>query len=123
MSKERKGLFSPLHEKQFAQMLDDIKKFDNPILEMGDGKVAHLTVMFIDNVLLEKIPQEFQNPLEPIIDKIFEGKREEALDLLTEFMNGEIDIQGVNEEFEANLIRSALDLFALAIMKYLAKVG
>lgn len=115
MGKTRKGLFSKEHEKKLAQMIDDAKKWKNPLIEMADGKISLMSIMYIDNVWLDKIPDEFQNPLEPIIDKMFEGDYLQAADELADIADQYIDIPGLDKTNEHDLIYH----FIVFVAKYL----
>ena len=113
---ERKGLFTKEQEIFFAGLLDDAIKFKNPIMEALDKAAFKLVIQNVDNILLEKIPEDWQNPLEPVLDAALQKKWTEAGELAAKFINEKIDIPGVDEVSEQVLISGIVQLIVGAIL-------
>lgn len=80
MAEERKGLFTKEQESKLAKIADSATKLNNPMLEALDGIVFKQAIALLDNLVFEKIPQETQAMLEPIIDEIVDALPDELVD-------------------------------------------
>ena len=70
MPEERKGLFTKEQEAKLAKIADGATDFSNPLLEGLDGPVFKQAIALLDNLVFEKIPQDAQAIIEPIVDEI-----------------------------------------------------
>jgi hypothetical protein len=61
---ERKGVFTPDQE----QLLDDLKEWDNPLVEAADG----MAIQVADNQILERIKNKFEAKHPGSTDLIYE---------------------------------------------------
>jgi len=113
---ERTGMLTEQQEQFIAGLLDKAITFKNPVLESLDGPSFKVLVSVIDNNLIERIPQEWQNPIEPIIDAAIAGQWEEAADKIAAFANEKIDIPGLDELSEQLIFNAILQLILGAIM-------
>ena len=113
---ESKGILNEKTEDLAAQLLDELVHWKSPIMERLDKKLFKVAIKTIDNTLLEKIPEEWQNPLEPIVELALEGKWEEAGELIAKHVNDQIDIPFLDEESESLLFNSVISLVMGLIM-------
>ena len=107
---ERTGMLTPEQEVFVAGLLDEVVKFKNPILESLDGPSFKVLISVIDNNLIEKIPQEWQNPIEPIIDEAIAGNWEGAASRIADFANEKIDVPGLDELSEQLIFNAVVQL-------------
>jgi len=70
MSDERKGLFTPEQEDKLAALADEAIVLKNPLFEGLDGPILRQAIKALDNMVFEKIPQDTQSIIEPILDEI-----------------------------------------------------
>ncbi len=111
-----KGVISPKGEKLLAELADERVKWKNPIMERVDGKLFQVVIKTIDNTFLEKIPEEWQNPLEPIIEAAINKEWELAGTLISEILSNEIDVPWLDEASEYLLFSSLINLVLGLIM-------
>ena len=119
---DRKGLFLPKHEEFLAEVLDNLVKFKNPLLESFDRTFFKLAIQALDNQALDKISPDWKADLIPIIDQAMEFKVEEVRRLATDLLNKRIDIPSLDEETELVLFDSFTRFAVAAIIWYLEKV-
>ena len=110
------GIISPDGEKMLAKLADEKIEWKNPILEAVDGKMFLIVIKAIDNNLLERIPEEWQSPVESIIEAAINEEWELAGELVSEFANTKIDIPFLDEESEALLFNAIISLALGLIM-------
>ena len=113
---ERKGMLTNEQESFLAGLLDELIQFKNPILESMDKTVFKVLISVIDNNLIERIPEDWQNPLEPILDAAIAGDWEGAADLIVTFANEKIDIPGLDELSEQMIFTAIAQLILGLIM-------
>ena len=113
---ERKGLLTKDQESFFANLLDDAIKFPNPILEALDKTAFKLIISAVDDNLADRIPEDWQNPLEPVIDAAMEERWEDAAELAAVLLNEKIDIPGIDEASEQAIFSGVLQLIVGAII-------
>jgi len=112
---DRKGLLKPEQQRFFAVLIDEAVPFKNPFLEAFDGEAFNIIITVVDDNLLDKIPEDWQNPIEPIIDAAMEGNWDLAGALAADFANQKIDIPGLDELSE-QLIFSGLINFLVGLI-------
>jgi len=115
MSEQRKGMLTDEQENFLAKLLDEKIKFKNPILESMDKMAFKTIIAVVDNNLVNKIPPEWQTPLEPIIDDAIAGKWEAVASQVATFANQKIDIPGMDELSE-QLIFGAVTQLILGLL-------
>ena len=113
---ERKGLLTKDQESFFADLLDDAIKFKNPILEGMDKTAFKLIISAVDNNLADRIPEDWKNPLEPVIDAAMDERWEESAELAADLLNEKIDIPGIDEASEQAIFSGVLHLIVGAII-------
>ena len=113
---EIKGIISPRGENLLAKLLDEKVKWKNPLIEAVDGKVFKIFIKTIDNTFLDKIPQEWQNPIEPIIEAAIDKQWLTAGELIAQLGVDKIDIPWLDEESERLLFTSIIALVSGLIM-------
>ncbi len=113
---EIKGIISPKGEKLLAQLADERVHWKNPIMEKLDGKLFLVFIRILDNNLLEKIPEEWQNLIEPIIEAALDREWEQAADLIAIFTAEMVDLSFLDEKSEILLFNSILSLVFGLIM-------
>jgi len=95
-----KGIATKEQVKMIATILDDLKKFKNPILETFDGPAYEFSINLIDDYGIEKLPTEVKEPLsavlQMVVDKSYDAVPQEAGKILASL----IDIKKVSEERE-----------------------
>lgn len=112
----RKGLLTEEQEAFVSGLLDDLIDFKNPVLEGLDGPAFKVLVSVVDNNLIDKIPEEWQNPIEPILDEAMAGNWEEAADKVADLLNEKIDVPGLDEISEQLIFNAILQLILGVIM-------
>lgn len=117
---ERKGVLTKEGQKFFGQLLDDLYKAKNPMVEMVDGKMFTLLIGIIDDNLIDKIPDKWKDPLSPIVDAGIEKDWETAGNLAADFLNKNIDIPGIDEDSEGLLFGAVVN-FLVTLVLYKAK--
>ncbi len=122
MSEERKGMLTNEQESFLANLLDETIQFKNPLLESMDSAIFKVLISVVDNNLVERIPQEWQNPLEPIIDAAIAGDWEGAADKIANFANEKIDIPGLDEISEQMIFTALVQLILGLIMGKIEQV-
>ena len=114
--KEVQGVISPRGENLLAELLDEKVKWKNPLIEAVDGKFFKILIKTIDNTFLDKIPQEWQNPLEPIIEAAIDKQWLTAGELIAQLGVDIIDVPWLDEESERLLFNSIIALVTGLIM-------
>lgn len=112
---ERKGILTPEQENFIAKLLDEKIKFKNPILESMDRMAFKAIITVIDNNLIDRIPEDWKNPLEPILDDAIAEKWEDAASKIATLANEKIDIPGLDEISE-QLIFEAITKLVLGLI-------
>jgi hypothetical protein len=112
---ERKGLLTAEQEKVLAELLDEAIKF-NGLLETMDGIAFKLIIKTVDDNFAEKIPAEWQSPLEPLIDKVIEQDWAAAGELAAELLDAKIDIPGLDDASEEAIFKGAISMILGAIL-------
>jgi hypothetical protein len=113
---EVKGIISPQGEELIAELLDEKVKWKNPLMERLDGKMFQVVIKTIDNTLLEKIPPEWQSPIEPVIEAALTKDWELAAELISELVANKVDIPWLDEESEHLLFNAILSFVTGLIM-------
>ena len=113
---ERKGILTPEQENFVAGLLDEKIKFKNPILESMDQMAFKAIITVVDNNLIDRIPEDWQSPLEPIIDEAIAGEWEAAASKIATFANQKIDIPGLDELSEQMIFDAITQLILGLIM-------
>ncbi len=111
-----KGLISPEGEEMLARLADEKVNWKNPIMESVDYRMFLIVIKTIDNNLLERVPEEWQSPLEPIIAAALNEEWELAGTLVADLANEKIDIPFLDEESEAMLFNAIISLVLGLIM-------
>jgi len=91
-------------KKAVAVWLDAIVKFKNPILEAIDGPVFNVGVNILDEKLLEKIPDGYDEEANKLAMAIVEARYDDAVDSLATIAAAAIPtpvIDGTEAEKEA----------------------
>lgn len=115
MSK-RKGLLTKEQQKFFANLLADKIKFRNAILERLKKAAFMLIISVVDDNLADKIPEDWQNPIQPMIDAAMDGRWETAGELAAELINKKVDIPGIDEEREFGIFNGVIQLIIGAVV-------
>lgn len=110
-----KGIISPQGEDLIAALLDNAITWKNPIMKLFGKRIFKVIISTIDNNLLERIPEEWQNPLEPIIAAAVNKEWEEAALLISKFADEKIDIPFLDEASE-RLLFDALTSLMLGLI-------
>lgn len=110
-----KGIISPQGEDLIAALLDNAITWKNPIIKLFGKRIFKVIISTIDNNLLERIPEEWQNPLEPIIAAAVNKEWEEAALLISKFADKKIDIPFLDEASE-RLLFDALTSLMLGLI-------
>lgn len=110
-----KGIISPQGEDLIAALLDNAITWKNPIMKLFGKRIFKVIISTIDNNLLERIPEEWQNPLEPIIEATVNKEWEEAALLISKFADKKIDIPFLDEASE-RLLFDALTSLMLGLI-------
>jgi hypothetical protein len=95
-----KGILTKKTEKKLGQGLDDLIKLPT-LLEGFDGAAFTLAIRAIDNNFGEKIPEPYKTELREQFELIFDEENyEEAVKKGFDFIDGLIDIPGIDDETE-----------------------
>jgi len=113
---ETKGLLTTEQEAFIAGLLDNAINFKNPILEAFDATIFQTLIKVIDDNLMERIPEGWQNPLEGIITAAMEENYELAATLASDLLNSKIDIPGLDEISEQLIFNAILQLIVGLIL-------
>ena len=108
---QRQGWFTNDQEKFLADLLDEKVQLKG-VLEMADGMIFKLVISTLDNNLIEKIPDEWNNPIAPIIDAVIAKDWDQAAVLIASFADDKIDIPGIDDLSEKMIFSSVLALAA-----------
>lgn len=112
----RKGLLNKDQQKFFANLLAEKIKFRNAILERLKKAVFNLIIKVVDDNLADRIPQDWQNPIESMMDAAMDGQWEYAGALAAGLINKKVDIPGINEEREFGIFNGVIQLIIGAII-------
>lgn len=107
---ERKGLISEAGHGLLGTLLDEAIPFKNPVLEAFDGKAFTIVIAVVDDNLIDKIPEDWKNPLEPIVDAAINSNWELAGTLAASMANEKIDIPGLDELSEQLIFSGVVQL-------------
>jgi len=118
---EEKGLLLKKHQNWLAKIADEAFKAKNPIIEAVDGVAFKIIIGLVDDNLADKIPDKIKLPLRDSIGLAMDGNYEEAETKLTEFINNQVDIPGVDEESEQYLFKGLVHLVTGLIKKLIEK--
>lgn len=118
MKNEKKynGIISPEGEKLIAQFFDDKVQWKSKILEKLDGKFFLILIRVIDNKLLDKIPDDWQNPLEPIIEAALDHNYPKCAKLIAELTDQKIDFPFLDDGSEKLFFESIFNLILSLIL-------
>lgn len=112
----RKGLLTKDQQEFFAILLADKIKFRNAILERLKKAAFKLIISVIDDNLADNIPEDWKNPLKPMIDAAMDGQWEYAGRLAAGLTNKKVDIPGIDEVNEFGIINGVFQLIIGAII-------
>ena len=115
MSK-RKGLLTKEQQKFFAILLADKIKFRNAILGRLKKAAFMLIISVVDDNLADRIPEDWQNPIEPIINAAMDGRWEYAGRLAAGLTNKKVDIPGIDEDSEFAIFNGVIQLIIGAVI-------
>jgi hypothetical protein len=117
----RKGVLTPEQEDFLAQVLDDVFKFKNPLIETFDKTVFKSLIKIGDDTQLDKINVTWKVKLIPIVDAAIAKDIENVRVAVTALLNEKIDIPVLDEEQEFLLFDSLTRFIASAIDFYVNK--
>ena len=112
----RKGLLTKNQQKFFAILLADKIKFRNVILERLKKAAFKLIISVVDDNLADRISEDWQNPIEPMIDAAMEGRWYYAGELAAKLANKKVDIPGIDEDREYAIFNGIIQLIISAII-------
>lgn len=122
-----KGLLTNKEERWLARFCDNLKKFKNPILEIGDYFFYRGLIKLGDDILLEKvIPEDWVNPIHQIIELAKANDVEAIGTLVVEEANKKIDLPFIDDQAEAQMFRYVYGLLAAHIysaLKWVTEKG
>lgn len=111
-----KGLLTNKEERWLARFLDNLKKFKNPILEIGDYYFYRGLIKLCDDVLFEKyIPENWENPIRKLIELARANDVEAIGNLLVTEGNALIDLPFIDEPAERLIFQNAYGLLSAKI--------
>ena len=114
-----KGILTSALESKLASMLDDVVKLKGA-LEAIDGIAFKLAITAIDNNLADKIPEPFKTTAQELLTEILEEKDyAAACALASEFIDGLVDIPGIDDATEKMIFAGIFTVVA----GLLAKIG
>jgi hypothetical protein len=73
-------LLNKNHIDFLAEKLDNLKDFENPIIEGLDGPVAKLSINYLNKLGSPYIPDAVKPDLQAALDQVVEGDYSEAID-------------------------------------------
>lgn len=124
---EEKGLLTNKEERWLARFCDNLKKFKNPILEIGDYFFYRGLIKLVDDILLEKtVPENWENPVRKVISLAKANDIDALGELVTSKANEAIDLPFVDEASEELMFRHAYGLLATHIysgLKWMSNKG
>jgi hypothetical protein len=95
-----KGILTGTLESKLAEMLDNAVKLKG-IWETFDGPAFKITISAVDNNLGEKIPEPYKTTIRDLLTDILEEQDyEEACMKAADFVDGLIDIPGIDDPTE-----------------------
>lgn len=119
------GILTKEQEKQFANLLDEVIDFTKisssvvwNFVEMFDGKLFEIGVGYLDDVLADKIPDEFKTISGQFVVACIEKDTNGIESYGTVLLNTLIDIPGLTEETEAIFFAGTLKGIIEAIMAF-----
>jgi hypothetical protein len=114
-----KGILTSALENQLATKLDDLVKLSG-LLEAVDGLAFKLAITAIDNNVADKIPEPYKTALAEVLVQILEEKDyATACQLASDFIDGLIDIPGLDDATEKMIFTGIFTVIA----GLLAKIG
>jgi hypothetical protein len=118
---ERKGLFTPEHEEYLAEVLDNVFKFKNPLIEKFDKTAFKLMVSTLDNQGLDRLHDEWKADIIPLIDAGMALNVEETRRLAVDLLNKRVDIPKIDEEAELMVFDAFTRFIVAAVDWYVQK--
>ena len=112
----RKGLFKKEQEQFIAVLLANKIEFRNILLQRLKKPAFKLIISTIDNNLIDRIPDDWQSPLIPIIDAAMESRWETAGEAAASLINEKVDVPGIDEISEQAIINGLIQMILGAII-------
>lgn len=114
---KRKGLLKKEQERFIAGLLADTIKFRNILLERLKRPVFRLIISTVDNNLADRIADDWQSPLIPIVDAAMEGRWFKAGEMAARLINKKVDIPGIDEASEQAIFNGLIQLIVGALVR------
>jgi hypothetical protein len=119
----RKGLLLPEYEEFISEAIWDLVKDSKPkwLPKWVSMKGILLVVRSIDNLILDRMPQNLKSTFIPFIDAAFKGKVEEMRRLATDVIAGLIDWKGVTKDTQLYVYDSGTRFIVSVTMAFAEK--
>lgn len=111
-----KGILTKEQEKFYAERIDDMIKAKG-LLEIVDGPASKVIITSVDDSLLDRLPEAMKEDLSGLAQAGIDNDVELAEKMVTNVINGRIDIPGIDEETESLLFAGVVNI-VVASMKY-----
>ena len=118
---KRKGLFTPAHEEYLSEVLDNVFKFKNPLIEKFDKTAFKLMVSTLDNQGLDRLHEDWKKDVIPLIDAAMALNVEETRRLAVDLLNKRVDIPKIDEEAELMVFDAFTRFLVAAVDWYVQK--
>lgn len=116
-----RGIFTKKHELFLADMLADKIHFKSAILEKFKKRIFRFAIRMVDNFGFDRLKEAWKQELLPIVDAAVNGNVESVRLYVNDLLNKKIDIPGMDESRELELIDHQTKSLAIAIETYLLK--
>lgn len=118
---ERKGLLLPDQEDFVSDILLGMLKPKNKFVALALKMFGRKPVRLLDDQILDKISVTWKSPLISIVDAIISQDYSLAEKKIADLMNKKLDVPGLNEEVEQQLMESSVKFIASALKYFIAE--